>query len=73
MKKRRCHETALSGYYTCFSRDLLLMPSGVDTYTYTNVRGRNDFKKPGTRGLQPHAPGLNIIYVNHVVYYLEKQ
>ena len=55
IKKRRGHKTALSGYYTCLSRDLLLMASGADTHTHThththtNVRGRNDFKKPGTR------------------------
>ena len=51
MKKQRCCKTALSGYYTCFSCDLLLIPSGVDTHihTYTNVRGRNDFKKPDMR------------------------
>ena len=31
----------------CLSCDLLLMVSGVHTHTYTNVRGRNNFKKPG--------------------------
>ena len=46
-------KTALSGYYVCLSRDLLLMPSGTDVHTYTNVHGWNNFKKPG-----PHAPGL---------------
>ena len=56
IKKWRDHKTALSGYYACLSRDLLLMASGVDTHTYTNVRGRNDFKKPGTRG--PHRTRL---------------
>ena len=36
------------------------MASGADTHThtYTNVRGRNDFKKPGARGRRPRAPGL---------------
>ena len=34
MKKWRCHKTALSGCYTCFSRDLLLMPSGADTHIH---------------------------------------
>ena len=37
IQKRRGHKTALSGYYACFSCDLLVIPSGVDTHT--NVRG----------------------------------
>ena len=37
MKKQRCHKTSLSGYYTYFSYDLLLMPSGVDTHTHTQT------------------------------------
>ena len=60
-KKRRGRKTALPGYYACLSRDLLLMASGADTHTYTNVRRRNNFKKPGTRGLRPRAPGLKIL------------
>ena len=35
MKKRRCRKTALSSYYAWFSRDLLVMSSGVDTHTHT--------------------------------------
>ena len=58
MKKLRCRKTVLSVYYACFSPDLLLMSSGADTHTYTNVRRRNDVKKPGMHGLWPHAPGL---------------
>ena len=50
IKKQRGHKTALSSYYACLSRDLLLIPSGVDTHTYTNIHERNDFKKPGMRG-----------------------
>ena len=44
-------QNCLSGYYVCLSRDLLLMSSGADihTHTYTNVRGQNNFKKPGAR------------------------
>ena len=49
-KETEGHKTALSGYYTCLLRDLLLMPSGVDTHTYTNVHRRNDFKKSGVHG-----------------------
>ena len=55
IKKRRGRKTVLSGYYVCLSHDLLLMASGADTNThththtrtYTNIHGRNDFKKPG--------------------------
>ena len=52
IKKQRSSKTALPGYYACLSRDLLLRPSRVDTHTdtYTNVRGQNDFKKPGMYG-----------------------
>ena len=35
IKKRSGRKTALSGYYTCLSHDLLLMASGVDTHTHT--------------------------------------
>ena len=34
IKKWRGHKTALSSYYGCLSRDLLLMPSGW-THTHT--------------------------------------
>ena len=37
MKRKSC-KTVLSGYYTCVSRDLLLMALGADTHTHTNVR-----------------------------------
>ena len=37
MKKQRCHKTALSGYYACFSRDLLLMPSGAHARTHAHA------------------------------------
>ena len=58
IRKRRGRKIALSSYYACLSRDLLLMASGADTHIYTKVRGRNDFKKPGARGHSPCAPGL---------------
>ena len=50
IKKRKSLKTALSGYYACVLRDLLLMPLGADTRKHTDIRGRNDFKKPGARG-----------------------
>ena len=60
IKKWKSHETALSGYYACVSLDLLLVSSGAGTHTHTHththkhtdVRGQNDFKKPGVRGPQ---------------------
>ena len=35
LKKQRSRKTTLSGYYSCLSRDLLLMPLGVDTHKHT--------------------------------------
>ena len=35
IKKWTGRKTALSSYYACLSRDLLLMASGADTHTYT--------------------------------------
>ena len=37
IKKWRGRKTALSGYYSCFSRDLLLMASGVDSHTHSHT------------------------------------
>ena len=56
-KEMESRKTALPSYYACVSRDLLLVPSGVDTHTckHTDFRGQNDFKKPGAR-----FPGLKI-------------
>ena len=56
IKKRKSRKTALSSYYACVSRDLLLMPSGAYTHTHTHtckhtdILGRNDLKKPGAHG-----------------------
>ena len=36
--KRKSHKTTLSGYYTCVSRDLLLMALGTDTHTHTDAQ-----------------------------------
>ena len=38
IKKRRGCKNALSGYYACLSRDLLLMASGADTHTHIHQR-----------------------------------
>ena len=37
IKKQKSCKTALSGYYTCVSRNLLLMPSGTDRQTDTHI------------------------------------
>ena len=40
------------------------MALGADTQTHTHTYRRvnqNNFKKPGARGLWPHAPGLKIV------------
>ena len=34
VKKQRGRKTALSGYYACLSRDLLIMASGADTHIH---------------------------------------
>ena len=36
--KRKSRKAALSSYYACVSRDLLLMASGVGTHTHTDTR-----------------------------------
>ena len=69
VKKRRGHKTALSSYYACLSRYLLLMASGADTHTYTNVRRRNDFKKPDTHELHPRSPGLKLSTSQYTITY----
>ena len=40
LKKWRGRKTALSGYYACLSRNLLLMASGADTHTHIHQRSR---------------------------------
>ena len=37
IKKRKSRKIALSGYYACVSRDLLLVPSVADTHTHANI------------------------------------
>ena len=40
IKKQRGRKIAVSGYYACLSRDLLLMASGADTHTHIHQRSR---------------------------------
>ena len=61
MKKQKSLKTALSGYYLCVLHDMLLMPSGADTQTYSNVWGWNVFKKPSVHLPQSHVPGLKVL------------
>ena len=53
-KKRRGRKTALPGYYTCLSRDLLLMASGADTHTHIHQRSRTK-RFQETRRARPSA------------------
>ena len=50
IKKWRGHKTALSGYYTCLSRDLLLMASGrKHTHTHTPTFANETFSRNQAR------------------------
>ena len=61
IKKWKGHKTALSGYYTCLSRDLLLMPSGADTHTHTpTFTDETILRNLACAGLQP---GLKNIFL----------
>ena len=40
IKKQRGRKTALSGYYACLSRGLLIMASGADTHTHIHQRSQ---------------------------------
>ena len=66
IKKRRGRKTALSGYYACLSRDLLLMALGADTHTHTHTH-THIHQRSRTKRFQetcgPHASGLNIVAV----------
>ena len=55
IKKQRDHKTALSGYYVCFSRDLLLMASGAETHTHTHIYQRLWMKQFQETRPQAHA------------------
>ena len=56
MKRKSC-KPALSVYYTCVSRDLLLMASGVDTQTgtHTHIPTRKQKRFQETRRAQLKA------------------
>ena len=79
MKKQRCRKTALSGYYACFSRDLLLMPSGADTHTHTHTPTFMDetiSRNQTCVAEGPRMPGLksehciNVIFILLVITYI---
>ena len=62
IKKRRGLKTALSSYYACLSRDLLLMASGADTHIHIKQRSQTKrFQETRRRGLCPREPGLIIV------------
>ena len=50
------HKTALTGYYTCLSRDLLLIPLEVTHTTHTHQRSRTKQFQETWHSL--HVPGL---------------
>ena len=62
IKKRKSRKIALSGYYACVSRDLLLVPSVADTHTHTQTYQCSWMKRfQEARHVQatgPHLPGL---------------
>ena len=62
IKKWRGYKTALSDYYACLSRGLLLMALGADTHTHTQIYQRPQTKRfqetRHARAAGPHAPGL---------------
>ena len=60
MKKWRCRKTALSGYYACFSRDLLLMPLGADTHTYTPTFAEETISRNQSRVAKACTLGLKV-------------
>ena len=56
IKKRKGRKTALSGYYACLSRDLLLMALGADRHTHTHMHQRSQTKRfQETRRVRPKA------------------
>ena len=59
MKKWKCGKTTLSGYYACFSRDLLLMPSG-QTHTHTPMFADEAISRNQAHTAFGCAPGLKI-------------
>ena len=61
INKRRGHKTALSGYYACLSRDLLLMPLGADTHIHQRLRTKRFQETRCAQACGPRVPGLKII------------
>ena len=51
--KRKSRKTVLSGYYTCVSRNLLLMASGAGTHTHISTGEQKRFQE--TRRVGPLA------------------
>ena len=66
----KSHKTALSGYYTCLSCDLLLMPSGADTHTHTpSFTDETISRNQARAGLQPTHTWFKSseIFINKII------
>ena len=70
VNKRRCRKTALSGYYACFSRDLLLIPRGW-THTHTPTFVDETISRNQMRVAEgPRMPGLKSEHCINVIFIL---
>ena len=78
IKKRRDRKTAVSSYYACPSRDLLLVASGADTHTHilthihqcSRTKRFQETRRPRAAG--PLVPGLKMICMHCYAFLSDK-